>query len=72
MDRHYKNQIFNRTKIYKIHKGYCFLLFAKKFGDKYGKILIHVTETGIDVAKTSSKRVVQKTAEIQEILLEIK
>ena len=37
---------------------------ARKFGDKYSKKLMDAaTKTGIDVAKTSSKRVVQKTAE---------
>ena len=45
-------------------KGYGFLSFAKKFGNKYGKRLMDtVTKTGIDAAKTASKRVVQKTAE---------
>ena len=34
-----------------------FLLFSRKFGDKYGKKL------GIDDTKTASERVVQKTAE---------
>ena len=38
--------------------------FAKKVGNKYGKKLMDtVAKTGIDAAKTSSKRVVQKTAE---------
>ena len=38
--------------------------FARKFGDNYGKKLMDTaTKTGIDVAKTASKRVVQKTAE---------
>ena len=37
-------------------KGYGFLSFARKFGNKYGKNLM-------DAAKTASKRVVQKTAE---------
>ena len=38
--------------------------FARKFGDKYGKNLMDTaTKTGIDAAKTASKRVVQKTAE---------
>ena len=38
--------------------------FARKFGDKYGKELMDTaTKTGIDPAKTASKRVVQKTAE---------
>ena len=39
--------------------------FARKFGDKYGKKLIDTaTKIGIDAAKTVSKRVVQKTAEV--------
>ena len=38
--------------------------FARKFGDKYDKKLIDpATKTGINAAKTASKRVVQKTAE---------
>ena len=38
--------------------------FARKVGDKYGKNLIDTaTKTGIDGAKTASKRLVQKTAE---------
>ena len=42
-------------------KGYRFLSFARKLGDKYGKKLMDTaTKTGIDAA---SKRVVQKTAE---------
>ena len=45
-------------------KGYGFLSFAKNVGNKYGKTLIDTaTKTGIDAAKTASKRVVQKTAE---------
>ena len=45
-------------------KGYGFLSFARKFGDKYGKTLMDtVTKIGIDAAKTASKRIVQKTAE---------
>ena len=44
-------------------KGYGFLSFARTFGDKYGKKLMNTaTKTGIDAAKTGSKRVVQKTA----------
>ena len=43
-------------KFGKYVKGYGFLSFARKFGNKYGKKLI-------DAAKTASKRVVQKTAE---------
>ena len=45
-------------------KGYGFLLFAKIFDNKYGKKLMDTaTKTGIDAAKTASKRVVQKTGE---------
>ena len=45
-------------------KGYWFLSFAKKFGNKYCKKLIDTAgKTGIDAAKAASKRVVQKTAE---------
>ena len=41
-----------------------FLSFPRKFGDKYGKKLMDTaTKTGIDAAKTASKRLVQKTAE---------
>ena len=37
---------------------------ARKSGDKYGKTLMDTaTKTGVDAAKTSSKGVVQKTAE---------
>ena len=43
---------------------YGFLSFARKFGDKYGKKLMDTaTKKGIDEAKTTSKRVVKKTAE---------
>ena len=46
----------------KYAKGYGFLSFAKKCGNKYGKKLMDAgTKTGIDAAKTASKRVVQKT-----------
>ena len=51
-------------------KGYEFLSFARKFGDKYVKKLIDTaTKTGINVAKTASKRVVQKTAETKGDLI---
>ena len=41
-------------------KGYGFLSFAKKIGDKYGKKLIDTAKkAGRDAAKTASKRVVQ-------------
>ena len=45
-------------------KGYVFLSFARKSGDKYGKKLMDTeTKTGIDAAKTASKRVFRKTEE---------
>ena len=45
-------------------KGYGFLSFARKSGDKYGKKLMDTaTKTGIYAAKTASKRVVQKAVE---------
>ena len=51
-------------KYRKYVKVYGFLSFARNFGDKYGKKLMDAaTKTGIDAAKTASKRVVQKTAE---------
>ena len=53
-----------QPKFGKCIKGYGFLPFARTFGDKYGKKLMDTeTKTGIDAAKTASKRVVQKTAE---------
>ena len=51
------------TRFRKYIKGYGFLSFAKKFGNKYGKKLMDTaTKTGMDTAKMTSKRVVQKTA----------
>ena len=48
-------------KCRKYVKGYDFLSFARKFGNKYGKKLMNTaTKTGIDAAKTASKGVVQK------------
>ena len=53
-----------QPKIRKYVKGYGFLSFARKFRDKYGKKLMDTaTKTGMDAAKTASKRVVQKTEE---------
>ena len=49
-------------KLRKYIKGYGFLSFARKFGDKYGKKLMD-TAKGINAAKTASKRVVKKPAE---------
>ena len=44
-------------------KGYGFLSFPKKFDNTFGKKLMDTaTKTGMDAAKTASKRVVQKTA----------
>ena len=48
-------------KYRKYVKGYRFLSFARKFGDKYGrKLMDTATKTGIDAAKTASKILVQK------------
>ena len=44
--------------------------FAKKIGDKNSKELMYTaTKTGIDTAKTASKRVVQKNAEATKDLI---
>ena len=52
------------TRFRKYVKCYDFLPFAKYFGNKYDKKLMdNATKTGIDAAKTASKRVVQKIAE---------
>ena len=51
-------------KYIKYVKRYGFLSFARRFGDKYKKLMDIATKTGIDAAKTASKRVVQKTAEV--------
>ena len=41
-----------------------FLSFARKFSDKYGqKLMDAANKTEIDAGKTTSRRVVQKTAE---------
>ena len=51
-------------KFRKYVQGFSFLSLARKLGDRYGKKLIDTaTKTGIDAAKTASKRVVQKRAE---------
>ena len=51
-------------KFRKYVQGYGFLSFSRKCGDRYDKkIMDTATKTGIDAAKTASKRVVQKTAE---------
>ena len=57
-------------KFRKYVKGYSFLSFAKKLGDKYGKKLIDTaTKARIDAAKTASKWVVQKIAKNTEDLI---
>ena len=49
------------AKYRKYVKGHSFLSFSSKLGDKYGKKLTDTaTKTGINAAKTASKRVVQK------------
>ena len=59
-----------KEKFRKYVKGYNFLSFARKFGDKYGiKLMDTATQTGIDATKSASKRVVQKTAEPTEDLI---
>ena len=46
-------------KYRKYVKGYSVLSFARKFGNKYGKKIIDTaTKTGMNAAKTASKRVV--------------
>ena len=49
-----------QSKYRKYVEGYSFLSFAKKYSDKYGTKLM---DTATKIAKTTSKRVVQKTAE---------
>ena len=62
-----------KPKYRKYVEGYGFLSFARRFRDKYGKKFTDTeTKTGIDAAKTVSKRVVQKTAEVTGDLMEIK
>ena len=57
-------------KYRKYVKCYGFLLFARKFGDKYGKKLMDTaTKIGIDASKTASKRLVKKTAETRGDLI---
>ena len=50
-------------------KGYGFLSFARKFGDKYGKKLMDTaTKTGIDAAKTDLKKSSPAEAGLQKQL----
>ena len=55
-----KKRYSTKPRFGKYFKRYGFLSFTRNFGDKYGKKLMDTaTKTGIDTAKTSSKRVVQ-------------
>ena len=57
-------------KYRKYAKGYGFLTFGRKFGDRYGKKLMDtVTKAKLDAIKTASKRVVLKTAEATGYLI---
>ena len=57
----------------KYFKRYDFLSFARKRGDKYSKKLMDTaTKTGMNAAKTASKRVIKKTAEATGDLIGIK
>ena len=54
-------------RLRKYVKGYVFLSFAKTFANKYGKKLMDTaTKTGMGAAKTASKTVVQKPADLIE------
>ena len=56
-------------KYRKYVRAYGFLLFARKFADKYGKKLMDTaTKTGVEDAKT----VFKKLQKLQEIWSEIK
>ena len=56
-----KMRYSTEPKYRKYVNEYGFLLFARKFDDRYGKKLMDTaTKTGIDAAKAASKRVVQK------------
>ena len=49
-----------------ISKAVVFLSFVGTLGDKYGKKLKNnATKSGIDAAKSTSKRVVQKPADVK-------
>ena len=58
------------SRFRKYVKGYGFLSFARRSGDKYGKKLMDTTtKTGMHAAKTASKIAVQKTAEAKGDLI---
>ena len=47
-----------------------FLLFAKRYGDKYGnKLVDNATKTGLDAGRTASKSYLQRTAEYTGYLI---
>ena len=53
-----------KPRFRKYLKGYGFLSFARNCSNKYGKKKMdNATKTGIDTAKTASKKVLQKNAE---------
>ena len=56
-------------KYRKYVEGYCFLSFARKVGNKYKIIMDTARKTGVDAAKTASKRVVQKAAKARGDLI---
>ena len=57
-------------KYKKYAKGYSFLSFTRKFGDKYDqKLMDTATKTKIDAAKAVSKWMIQKTAEAKGDLI---
>ena len=56
------------AKYRKYVKGYGFLSFARKSGDKYGKKLMDTaTKTGVDAAKTVLKESFKKLQKLKEI-----
>ena len=59
-----KMRYSTKPRFRKYVKAYGFLSFARNFDHKFGeKSMDTATKTGMDAAKTPSKRVVQKTAE---------
>ena len=70
MGRYFKIEIFTRTEIQKYIEADGLLSFSRIFGDKYCKKLMNTaTKTGIDAAKTTSERAVQKSAETTRDLI---
>ena len=68
-----KMRYSKKPKYKKYVKEYGVLLFARKFGDRcYKKLTDTAIKTGIDAAKTASKRVDQKNAEATADLIEKK